>query len=118
MPAPYPIELRRRIVDAYTHKEGSVRELAKRFAVAPKTVENYLDRVRRTGSVAPLPHGGGVKPRIEPQHLGEIRRLLRERPDATVAELVDAFAQRCHVAVSPQTMARALQRARTDHGTT
>jgi transposase len=65
MPAPYPIELRHRIVDAYTHKEGSVRALAKRFAVAPETVRNYLNLVRRTGSVAPRPHGGGVKPRIE-----------------------------------------------------
>ena len=118
MPAPYPIELRRRIVAAYTDKEGSVRDLAKRFAVAPKTVENYLNLVRRTGNVASRPHGGGVKPRIEPQHLGEIRRLLRERPDATVAELVNAFAQRCHVAVSPQAMVRALQRARRDEGTT
>lgn len=115
MAAPYGLELRGRIVGAYATKEGSIRDLAKRFGVSPKTVQNYCNLLRRTGSLAPRPHGGGVKPRIEPQHLEAIRDLLRDMPDAIVAELTEAFAQRCHVKVSPQTMARALQRARRGH---
>lgn len=110
MPAPYGVELRRRIVRAYTNKEGSVRDLAKRFAVASGTVQNYLDLLRKTGSLAPRPHGGGRKSRIHPRHLQQLRRLLHEMPDATVAELAEAFTQRCHVEVNGSMMTRAIQR--------
>lgn len=112
MTAMYGIELRRRIARAYTNKEGSVRVLAKRFVVAPGTVQSYLNLLKETGSLAPRPHAGGVEPRICPRHLPEIRSLMHDMPDATVAELADAFAQRCNVEVSRQTMSRALQRIR------
>jgi transposase len=114
MAAPYRLELRRRIVGAYNNREGSVRALAKRFAVAPNTVENYLELLRETGSLTPRPHGGGARRRIDAQHLDEVRRLIGEMPDATVAELVQVFAQRYQIAVSRPTMARTLQRARRD----
>jgi len=39
---PYGLDLRTRIVEAHENGEGSVRELAERFAVAPNTVQNYL----------------------------------------------------------------------------
>jgi transposase len=114
MPAPYPLELRRRIVRAYDMREGSIRELAKRFAIDPNTVENYLKLRRKTGSLAPRPHGGGPTPRVDPQHVEELRRMTRETPDATLAELAHAFASEYHIEVSPQTIARTLQRARRD----
>ena len=112
MPAAYTIELRRRIVRAYAQGQGSVRELAKRFAVAPNTVQSYRNLLRDTGSLAPRPHGGGVKPRLDPQGLEEVRRLTQEMPDATLAELAKELAQRGNVGVSRATMSRALQRAR------
>ena len=111
MAAPYPLDLRRRIVHAYEKKEGSIRELAKRFAVAPRTVQNYLNLRARTGSLAPRPHGGGPKPRVDPEHLEALRRMIRETPDATLGELAHALASRFHIEVSPQTIARTLQRA-------
>jgi transposase len=117
MPVPYRVELRRRIVRAYTNKEGSVRTLAKRFSVAPGTVQNYLNLLRDTGNLAPRPHGGGVKPRIEPQRLEDVRRLTQEMPDATVAELARVFGHRYQIEVSRPTMARALQRAGMRHDT-
>src|SRR5512132_1329276 len=112
MAAPYQLELHRRILRAHTHGEGSIRELAKRFSVAPNTVQSYRNLLRQTGSLAPRPHGGGVKPRLTPPCLEEVHRLIQERPDATLAELVQALAQRCHVEVSIPTMSRALGRVR------
>jgi transposase len=112
MPAAYTIELRRRIVRAYAQGQGSVRELAKLFAVAPNTVQSYRNLLRDTGSLAPRPHGGGVKPRLDRQGLEEVRRLTQEMPDATLAELAKELAQRCNVGVSIATMSRTLQRAR------
>jgi len=83
-------------------------------AVAPNTVENYLNLRRRAGSVAPRAHGGGKKPRIDSRQLEEVRQLTHEMPDATLTELARASADRCHVEVSPPTMARTLQRALRD----
>ena len=111
MPAPYPLKLRHRIVRAYDHQEGSIRTLAKRFAVSPTTVENYVRLRRTTGSLAPRPHGGGRKPRVDPQQREELQRMIRERPDATLDELVHAFASRYQTKVSRQTIVRTLQRA-------
>src|SRR5689334_17395564 len=109
MPAPYPLALRRQIVRAYSRSEGSIRVLAKRFSVAPNTLQNYLNLLRATGSLAPRPHSGGPKPCIPSSCLQDVRRLIREMPQATVAELAEAFAQRHHIEVSRSTMARAIQ---------
>jgi transposase len=106
----YGIELRARIVEAYRNREGSVRELAERFAVAPNTVQNYLTLYRTTGSVEPRPHAGGVPPKIDERGLQQVQALLEETPDATVDELSDDFARRHHLAVGRSTMDRALRR--------
>lgn len=107
---PYSLDLRQRIVDAYNNGEGSIRELAERFSVAPNTVQNYLTQVRATGSLAPLPHGGGVGPKIDQAGLEEVRKLVAEKNDRTLAELAQEFEQRQQVPVSIPTMHRALQR--------
>ncbi|WP_437294639.1 IS630 transposase-related protein [Sorangium sp. So ce426] len=108
--SPYSLDLRRRIVDAYVNGEGSIREIAERFSVAPNTVQNYLTQVRATGSLAPLPHGGGVGPKIDRAGLDEVRKLVEEKNDRTLAELAEQFEQRQEVRVSIPTMHRALQR--------
>lgn len=109
---PYSLDLRQRIVDAYANGEGSIRELAERFAVAPNTVQSYLTQVRATGSVVPLPHSGGVAPKIDQAGLELVRELVAEKNDRTLAELAEQFEQRHQVCVSVPTMHRALQRLR------
>jgi transposase len=111
MPAPYPLDLRRDVVRAYDNKEGSIRELAKRFAIAAGTVENYLRLARTTGSLAPRPHGGGPKPRLSPEQAAEIQRMTRERPDITLVEIACTLASRHQIVVSLQTIVRTLRRA-------
>jgi transposase len=106
----YGIELRTRIVEAHQNGEGSVRDLAERFAVAPNTVQNYLTLHRQTGSVEPRPHAGGVPPKIDERGLEHVGALLEEAPDATVDELADDFARRYHIAVGRSTMDRAIHR--------
>jgi transposase len=108
---PYALELRARIVQAYDNQEGSVRELAERFAVVPNTVQNYLNLRRKTGSLEPRRSGGGGgEPLINEQGLEDVRRLANERPDATETELAVAFEARRHITVSRATMGRARRR--------
>ena len=107
---PYSIDLRQRIVDAYQNREGSVRELAERFQVAPNTVQNYLTLVRATGEVAPCPHGGGMPRKIDEAGEQELVALLEEKSHQTLAELVEGMERRRHVHVSVSTMSRTLER--------
>jgi transposase len=108
---PYSIDLRRRIVDTYRKGEGSVREVATRFAVAPNTVQNYLNLERATGSVAPRPHGGGPTPKLDAAGVQQVRTLLEERNDQTLDELRQQLAARHQVQVSRSIMWRAVLRA-------
>lgn len=106
----YGLDLRIRIVEAHEHGEGSVRELAERFAVSPGTVQNYLNLKRATGRVEPRPPGGGVAPLISEEDLPKVLQLVEEQPDATTEELADELARKHAIAVSRPTMGRALQR--------
>jgi transposase len=107
---PYSIDLRQRIVEAYRNREGSVRELAERFAVSPNTVQNYLTLARAEGALAPRPHGGGMPRKIDEAGERELCALLEEKSHATLAELVEQMERRRHVHVSVATMARTLER--------
>jgi transposase len=104
------LDLRTRIVEAYERGEGSIRELAERFAVSPGTVQNYLKLKRATGRVNPRPPSGGVTPLIGDEDLPKVQQLVEEQPDATTEEFADELARKHAIAVSRPTMGRALQR--------
>ena len=107
---PYHIDLRKRIVDAYQKAEGSVRELAARFKVAPKTVQNYLNLERETGSVEPRPHGGGPAPKLDDAGVRELRTVVEEKNDRTLDEIANELDRRRKVRVGRSTVWRLLDR--------
>jgi transposase len=107
---PYAMDLRTRIVRAYRNREGSIRDLAERFAVAPGTVQDYLRLDRANGSPAPRPHGGGTQPLIDEKGMEKVRLLVQKKPDATEPELVEDLGRRHGLEVSRQTLGRALRR--------
>ena len=61
MPA-YSQDLRQRVIDAVERKEGSIRQIARRFVVNLSFVVRLLQLHRRTGSVEPKPSAGGRRP--------------------------------------------------------
>jgi transposase len=107
---PYHRDLRERIVDAYHKAEGSVRELATRFKVAPKTVQNYLNLKRDTGSVEPRPHGGGPAPKLDDAGVQELRTVVEEKNDRSLDEIANELDRRCKVRVGRSTVWRILDR--------
>ena len=106
----YSTDLRQRIVDAYKKAEGSVRELAQRFAVTPKTVQNYLNLERETGSVEPRPHGGGPTPKLDDAGVQEVRTIVEEKGDRTLTEIAEELGVRRDVHVGRTIVWRALDR--------
>ncbi len=106
----YSTDLRQKIVQAYTWRLGSQRALAEMFGVSMSFVEKLLRRHRRTGDVAPKPHAGGQKRRLESAAETVMREAVRTTPDITWEDLCARVADTPGLRVSVPTMCRALQR--------
>ena len=81
-------DIRLRIVQAYTHQEGSMRQFATRFCVSLGGVRALLKRYRATGDVAPQPHGGGAPAKLQVRQLDAIQRFVQQQSDATLRNCV------------------------------
>src|SRR5438034_11173427 len=84
---PLSNDLRERIIAAVDRREGSRREIARRFAVDVSCITRLLQLRRQTGSLDPRPHGGGRPPTLDDDGLERLRGLVQQRPDATLEQL-------------------------------
>jgi transposase len=108
--ASYSIDLRQKILLAYERRIGSQRALADIFGVSLSFVEKLLRRHRTTGAIAPKPHAGGQRPRLDGTAQVQLRQLVRDQPDATLEELCTRMAAMTDIRVSVPTMCRLVQR--------
>lgn len=60
--------------------------VAEKYSVSPAWVRRLKQRQKATGSLAPRPHGTGRPSKVQP-HDARVRELVRDDPDATLAEL-------------------------------
>ena len=110
MPAAYPMELRKRVVEAHENGEGSFRELAERFKVGEASVNRWVSLKRRTGSLEPRARTGRVRERlVSPEGERFIEDVLRTIPDTSAPELVAAYEEEFGVRMSESTMKRTLR---------
>jgi transposase len=107
---PYSTDLRRRVVQAYEHREGTMRQLATSFRVRVSCVRRLLKHSRETGSVVPKPHGGGAPAKVKLSGLEVVQALVQAAPDATLRELCQQFEGRQQIPISLATMSRVLAR--------
>lgn len=84
---PYSMDLRQRVAQAVDQREGSRRQLARRFCVSVSFITRLLCLRRQTGSLEPRPHQGGPPPLLSPAALQRLRQLLHDQPDALLDEL-------------------------------
>jgi transposase len=84
--APYSMDLRERVAAAVDHREGSQREIARRFRVSLSFIVRLQQR-RKAGTLAPKPHGGGPRPALSHRDQQRLRRLIRKQNDATLKQL-------------------------------
>lgn len=105
MARPHPRELRERVVTAYENGEGTYAELAERFGVGEASVDRWIALKRRTGGVAPRAMGGARhQHKIDEEGRAFIVRALKEVPDSTLLELVQAFEEEFGLRVGRETM--------------
>jgi transposase len=102
----YSLDLRQKILRASDQGLGSQRAIAALFGVSLSFVEKLLRRRRTTGDIAPRPHAGGRRPSCDEAALAQVRRLVREQPDVTLAELCERLLAERGLRVSVPTMGR------------
>lgn len=103
-------DLRERIVAAVERGGYTLRQLAALFAVDLSVIVRLRQRQRQTGSIDPKPHGGGRSRKLDEATQDRLLELVRQHPDATLAEL----RQQLGVVCGLTTIHRALKR----HGIT
>jgi len=77
------MDLRQKILHACERRHGSQRALADLFGVSLSFVEKLLRRHRTTGDIAPKPHAGGQKPRLDTAAATLGRQLVHDNADLT-----------------------------------
>jgi transposase len=105
--------LRERVAAACDEGTRSQREIAEDFGVSVSFITKLLRRRRQGGGVVPppKPHAGGFPSAIDAAADRELRALVAEQPDATLAELRDRLAaHRPSAARSVPVICRALAR--------
>jgi transposase len=79
--AAYSIDLRHKILSAWERRLASQRALADLFGVSVSFVEKLIRRYRTTGDLAPKPHAGGPRRRLDMTAATLIRRLMHDHAD-------------------------------------
>lgn len=105
------MDLRQRIVDAYLSGEGSSRELAERFGVAPSTVSEWARQRQERGTLQPLPNRGR-QTFWQPPQLRALREALDAQEDATLEQLATALEGPLGRRLDTSAIWRGLQRLR------
>lgn len=103
-------DLRERIVAAVERGGHTLVQLAASFMVDVSVIVRLRQRQRQTGSIEPKPHGGGRPPKLDEATQQRLLELVRQQPDATLAELRQQLGVPCGLT----TIHRALKR----HGIT
>jgi transposase len=104
----YPIELRQRIIDAVDQQLGTYDEIAEIFGISERYIYKLLRQQRETGSLAPLPRGGGTEAKLNEEHLLALAELVARQPDATLEELRQQLRRETKVEASISTVWRSL----------
>ena len=105
------MDLRERIVARYQRGDVTYAQLAETFGIGEATVSRLLRRNRERGVLERDAPGGGFPPRIAPDQLACLVKLVAEKPDRTVPELCEVWMARHGGFLSESSMKRALARA-------
>ena len=108
----YSLDLRGRVVDARLEADETIEQTAERFSVSVSFVVKLMARFRGTGSFAAKPHAGGFASALDGPASALLRRAIKERPDATLAELAGRLRDERGVTLGVSAVCRAVRRLR------
>lgn len=106
----YSTEFRQKIISTYETTPISQRQLALKYSVAVSFVQKLLKQRRTMGNIAPLPHGGGQKLKLDAESIQVLAKLNEEKNDSTLEELQQRLHEKTGVQVSKSTIFRVTKR--------
>jgi len=106
----YSLDLRQKVIDAYNRKEGSQRQLAKRFSVSLSFIQDLLKRYREDKTIESRAHKGGGSTKLNDEQVALVVKLVEDDNDAILVELCERLEQQSGVRVSRATMGRITQK--------
>jgi transposase len=89
------LDLRERILAAYDQGAGTRPEIARRYRVSLGMVKKLIQQRRHTGEIGCRYHRCGRKPLLVESHRRQLRHLLGQKPDLTLAQLRAQLAVEC-----------------------
>jgi transposase len=106
--APYPTELRTRVVAAVEQGDMTIGEVARVFNVGMTFVKKML-RLHRAGEDLAPRQGGGSAPKLSDLDRALLRDTVARDPDMTLVECQTVLREQGRTQVSVPTICRALQ---------
>lgn len=110
MASPCSLDLRKRVVEAYLSGGGTYVEIAGRFNVGPASVDRWVSRQRKSGSVAPDPMGGRRHWKMDAEADARLATMVESDVGATRVELVLRLKEELGLEVSTAAVQRSLER--------
>lgn len=101
---PLSLDLRERIVTAYEAGGVSLAAVGRRFSVSRQVVSKLVRQKKELGTLAPQVHKRGRKPAITGEKKKQLLRHLKEHPDATVVQRIEALGLDCVEKTAWQTL--------------
>jgi transposase len=83
----YSVDLRERVMVAVEDGVDTRKEIAESFGVTTRWIRKLVQQYRETGTIKPLPHGGGQQSKFTPARLERLKKLVDKKPAATLDEL-------------------------------
>jgi transposase len=83
----YSMDLRERVLEAVDEGQRTKWEISVLFKVSPAWIRRLLQRRRETGSITPKKRDYTASGKVTEQVRQELTDLVRQTPDATLAEL-------------------------------
>jgi len=108
MPKALSMDLRKRVVAYYESGTESMEYVSGLFHIGIATLDRLMSRKRKTGSIEPKPHAGGNPPKLSGEDLKQLKGLVHEKPDATLAELAETLSVRLHKEIHLKCIERVL----------
>ncbi len=107
---PYSDDLRQSVLHAVDTRSLPKTQVARLFGVSLTFVKDAVRRRATTGSTHALPHGGGTRPKLNPEQQEALRAQLAAHPAALLCELAHWLDAQFGVSLSVSALSRLLRR--------
>lgn len=106
----YSNDLRRKMLELYERGGISLAALAQRFRVSYGFAKKIRQQQLRTGQMERIPQQYGTRKQATEEVQQQLREMLRQQPDLTLAELREKLQESRRVKLSISGLWRVLQR--------